>query len=290
MLTIKPYFINWLENKGEFREYLKSKHYNPIYAQSILSYLNKHVKVIREPMDVIRICSSLSCGQQHNLNRALSALLKFYEIKGYDDAYLNSLRKAIPRDNIGVDLNVPTEREILNSLSMLSKAPLKYQALYNLLLDSGLRLTEAVRALNGFKKAEHVKGFHRITLGFFRASKIAYAAYFTERTLSLIYKVKESVKECGARRYYQKYGYVTPKYIRKFAFDTMISLDIPESVADFIQGRTPKKIGAKHYMALMRQADNFYQRYANHLHNLRSHNQSLTLPPTHAINEQHRTP
>ena len=269
---LSPHSLNWVKDKADFLKYLQSKHYNENYAKSILSYLSRHVGIIREPMDIIRICSNLSNGQQHNLNRALSALIKFFEIKGYDMDFLNSLRKAIPRDNIGVDLKIPSEQEISNSIRKLSRAPIKYQALYNLLLDSGLRLTEAVRAINEFKKAEKVNGFYRVTLGYFRASKIAYAAYFTERTLNLIKNVKEKIMESGARRYYSKYEFVTTKYIRKFAFDTMISLDIPESIADFIQGRTPKKIGAKHYMALLRQADNFYGKYAGYLYNLRGRN------------------
>jgi intergrase/recombinase len=44
-------------------------------------------------------------------------------------------------------------------------------------------------------------------------------------------------------------------------FDTMITLGVPESVADFIQGRVARRIGAKHYMSLMRQADSFYGKY-----------------------------
>lgn len=36
-------------------------------------------------------------------------------------------------------------------------------------------------------------------------------------------------------------------------------------VADFIEGRVAKRIGAKHYMALRRQADGFYGRYAEYV-------------------------
>jgi intergrase/recombinase len=46
-------------------------------------------------------------------------------------------------------------------------------------------------------------------------------------------------------------------------------LNIPESVADFIQGRVPKSIGAKHYMQLKRKADQFYPRYAGYVTELR---------------------
>jgi intergrase/recombinase len=46
-------------------------------------------------------------------------------------------------------------------------------------------------------------------------------------------------------------------------------LNIPESVADFIQGRVPKSIGAKHYMQLKRKADQYYPRYAEYVTELR---------------------
>jgi len=56
----------------------------------------------------------------------------------------------------------------------------------------------------------------------------------------------------------------------------MIELDISESVADFIEGRVPTRIGAKHYMALARQADQKYGRYADHVTQLRQKAGSLT--------------
>lgn len=39
----------------------------------------------------------------------------------------------------------------------------------------------------------------------------------------------------------------------------MIELEVPESVADFIEGRVAKKIGSKHYVALARQSCKFTQ-------------------------------
>ncbi len=57
----------------------------------------------------------------------------------------------------------------------------------------------------------------------------------------------------------------------------MITLGIPESIADFVQGRTRKPIGAKHYMAIVRQGDNFYGRYADYLKKLQSRRYLLFL-------------
>jgi len=39
-------------------------------------------------------------------------------------------------------------------------------------------------------------------------------------------------------------------------------LNIPESVADFMEGRVPKTVGARHYMRLKRQAVEYHPRYA----------------------------
>jgi intergrase/recombinase len=48
-----------------------------------------------------------------------------------------------------------------------------------------------------------------------------------------------------------------------------IELGVPESVADFIEGRTPKTIGAKHYMILLRHAKQYYPKYAEYVTQLR---------------------
>jgi intergrase/recombinase len=183
--------------------------------------------------------------------------------------YLDYLRRALPKVVCGIDLKIPSEENIVDSLKKLPKAPLKYQALYNLLIDSGLRLVEAVELINCFKEAEAVTGFCRCELAMFRGEKQAYYGHFSEHTLNLIRQVKEKLVPIAASRYYRKMGYALPKYLRKYAFDKMIDLEIPESIADFIEGRVPKRIGAKHYMALARQASKFYPRYKEYVERLR---------------------
>ena len=49
----------------------------------------------------------------------------------------------------------------------------------------------------------------------------------------------------------------------------MIELEMPESVADFIEGRVPRTIGAIHYLELRQKAIHFYPRYCNYLKKLR---------------------
>jgi intergrase/recombinase len=73
-------------------------------------------------MDVINIFAELTQGQKHNLNRTLRNLLNFLELKGYSKDWLDILRKDIPKDEVNLDLNIPSEEEIIISLKALNKA------------------------------------------------------------------------------------------------------------------------------------------------------------------------
>ena len=235
----------------------------------MLSYLDKHFVSISSPVDIMRVFAKVEKGQRH-LWLGFRAVFNFLEAMGYDAIALRVYRKALPRVSCGIDLNVPEEVSILQSIAKLSKAPPKYIGLYNLLLDSGLRLVEAVKVVSRLDAVERLNGFCRIALGEFRGSKQAYYAYFSEGTYHQLQGFQADLLSAKpATRYYKKMGYIQPKYLRKFAFDKMIELEVPESVADFIEGRVPKRIGAKHYMVLRRQADKFYSKYADYLVKLR---------------------
>jgi hypothetical protein len=41
-------------------------------------------------------------------------------------------------------------------------------------------------------------------------------------------------------------------------FNLLILNNVPESVADFIQGRAPSTVGSMHYLAKVKQADEWY--------------------------------
>ncbi|MBS7636847.1 hypothetical protein KEJ37_05895 [Candidatus Bathyarchaeota archaeon] len=269
------FVLSWPETKKLFLQYVEFKRYEPANAKTLISYLDRFVtQPIKEPLDVMRLFSPLTVGQRHHLNRALRAWFKCLEINmpdGRFKEFLDSLRKVIPKDEVGIDVKVPEEEQIISDLRRIVSEPLPLQAEYNLLLDSGLRLVEVVRLLNDFPEAEHLEGFYRCPVGFFRGSKQAYYCYMTEYTYQLIKKLNEKVSEIRLKRRHQLHKYTRAKYLRKFANDTMTSerLNIPESVADFIQGRVPKSIGAKHYMQLKRKADQFYPRYAEYITELR---------------------
>ncbi len=248
---------------------MRVQEYEERTIKDAVSYLDKYAMVIQEPQDVVALFSNVEAGKRH-VAMGLRYLFNFYQAYGFDKAYLDVLRNMLLKDQTGIDLKIPSEAKIVDSLRRLEKAPMKYQALYNVLLDSGLRLIEAVKLINGFEGAEKVNGFRRCEVGLFRGSKQAFYGHFSERTLQLIKQVDAELKPNSVTTYFRKHGCVAPKYLRKFAFDKMIELEIPESIADFIEGRVPKRIGAKHYMALARQGSKYYPRYAAYLETLRN--------------------
>jgi len=257
----------WAEVKADFLKYLHSIAYNERTIVKVVNQLDKHVSVINEPLDIVELFSKVKHSRRH-LILGLRKLFSFYELQSIDKPYLDSLRAALPKVSCGIDLKIPSEQQIAESLKKLSKAPVKYQALFNVLLDSGLRLIEACELINSFKDAEAVNGFYRCEVAMFRGEKQAYYGHFSEHTLGLIKQVKDKLGDIAASNYFKKYGYVAPKYLRKFAFDKMIELEVPESIADFIEGRVPKRIGAKHYLALARQSSKFYPRYMEYVEKL----------------------
>jgi len=271
---ICPSPIDYPGLRSGFVSFLESKRFDPRYREGMLSYLDRYVKTINGPMDILRLFSGLSGGQQHNLNRGVRNLFNFLGAQGFDEDYLNLLRKNIPRDAVGFDINIPSPEAIVSSLRVIADASPPYRALYELVLDSGLRLVEACRFINSLEEAriERLDGFCVAPLGYFRRSKAAYFAFFTEETRRLMAQLNEKIDARLAASYRRnRPGAVGFKYLRKFANDTMTSeeLSIPESVADFIQGRVPKTVGAMHYMRLKRKAIEFYPRYAEYVRRLR---------------------
>ena len=209
------YCLDWASLRKGFLEYLQSRSYSDKYVVDLLHYLDAHVTVIDGPADIIGIFSRVKKGRRH-VWLGLRVLFNYLEALGYNAELLNVLRKALPKVSCGVDLKVPEEPVIIKSLRLLSRAPRRYQVLYSLLVDSGLRLIEAIEVIAEFRvdNVEQINGFYRIAVGAFRSTKQAYYAYFTEATFKLLTEASLGpLCYTPASRYYKKMGYVCAKYV-----------------------------------------------------------------------------
>jgi len=152
----------------------------------------------------------------------------------------------------------------------MPRLPLRCRALWELCLYSGARAVEAITILNESdeKRLQQVGDVCIYEVGAFRGFKQAYYAFFAPSILDLIHKNgRKNICKTTAAYNFNRHKVIPPKYLRKFAFDSMTSerLNIPESVADFIESRVPKTVGARHYMRLKKQAIEYYPRYAEYL-------------------------
>jgi len=197
--------IDYATVKQDFEVWLRSRSLTDDYVKGILSDLRRFGCPLRLPIDVAKMFQSLSVGQKHGLIRAVRNLLNFYEAQGFaEKAWLDLLRKNIPRDEVGFDINVPVEEQIVGSLKQLSSdgGHAVYFAIYNLILDSGLRVIEAVRLIEDLDhvQIEKVNGFYVATLGMMRKVKLAYYAFFTEYTMELLRKLPYTIGYEAARK------------------------------------------------------------------------------------------
>ncbi|MEM2564533.1 MAG: hypothetical protein QXQ42_02425, partial [Candidatus Bathyarchaeia archaeon] len=140
--------------RDDFLRYASGR-YNPLTVKEMLSYLDRFLgdKLLRGPEDIIEVFSGLSGGQIHQLDRALRAFLNYCLLKGYPEDWIKLLKKAIPKEPEFVDLKVPEEREVTESLKKIREIPAKYGALWALCLESGLRLQEAINLMNNFDES-----------------------------------------------------------------------------------------------------------------------------------------
>jgi intergrase/recombinase len=98
-------------------------------------------------MDIVNMFSGLNMSQKRHLTNGVRNLFNFYQAQGLvGKQYLDMLRDNFPKTSIGVDLNVPTESDVLTALRHLEERDKNRRifALYNLLIDSGLRLVESI--------------------------------------------------------------------------------------------------------------------------------------------------
>ena len=265
--------VDWRKLRQNFLVWLKSRDLAFDYKRSIINYLDRFAPKLSCPLDVVRLFDGLSAGQKHCLLFSLRNLFNYCElVGGFEPRFIDSLRKALPKDSRFVDSYVPSEESVKRSIGKLRRIPEKYKAVYRLLLESGLRLREAVKLTNDFhdfsEKLENHENYVCVPLFWFRRSKKSFYAYFMRETAKMLWNNGEKLSADATSKVCRRYKLVAPKYLRKFVFHKMLELEIPEGVADFIQGRAPKTVGERHYANLKRLADKYYPRYINYLMSL----------------------
>ncbi len=246
-------FVSWNRMQGTSE--------NMLYRY--LLYLRKVVglKLCRKK-DVMKYFGKV--GLSKTSYEAFSRLLTYIEkrFEGYEElAY--RLRKALPRKpRTKADTYIPSDSEILKLKENLAKEREPYVTIYNILVSSGCRLSEAMELLKTFNTTRLVRiseNIYRYHLDFQRKSKNILILYLPKKVVKQIMDLKkrniklphidtveDKFKEAG----------LNVKYIRKWFRQTLKKLRIDSETIEFLQGRkSALGIGGKHYTDFIPLAD-----------------------------------
>ena len=283
----KPkYVIEWDEDiKAKFVEWMRANGRDEDYIRECVRYLDKYMRPMRSPADVVAMFAACKSGRQH-LDRAFRNLLKFYrKIIGYPKSFIEDLKEAIPTIKTGVDTYVPSEEAIIRTLKTLRHAPFKYYLYWWLPLVTGIRpKKDAIRLITeaDLSRAERIEtprgAYYFLELGWVRETKATFVACLPDFIYDMIKAFRESGEKltynaarCFRARLRRK-GIIIEALnsMRDFCYNKLLELGMPESAADFLNGRGPRTIGGKHYMDKICQIKAFYPRYLAYLKELKA--------------------
>ncbi|MEM3316243.1 MAG: integrase, partial [Candidatus Micrarchaeaceae archaeon] len=191
-----------------------------------------------------------------NIKNSVKAWKKYYRWKGLDES---AEKLKIPKKD-GINLYVPTETEIRQSLMKVKGT--KLELLYRLLLESGIRLSEAIKVLREFDPQNDARNneFFLYVLNWSRGTKKSFYVFHVTPLQKIDIRDRYEVTDFAER-----YDIVPAKYVRKFVATKMAELHMETEIIDFIQGRTPRSVLSRHYLNLLALAKESYKKYVEYL-------------------------
>jgi len=245
-------FIKWLYERCSKEHADKQIHY-------LDKYLPERVKNPKELFEVIR---KVEKGKQH-FCVGLRNLLNFYEtFELMNEGSIMKYRKIVKIPKANQDEYVPEDSKVIETFRKFKDE--RYKILFKLLTFSGIRLRESLHLLRTFDSNKLINNdkIAKYPLGLNRRSKKSYYAYMPLEFSNELRRME--LNEDAVSQYFKKKG-LPCKYLRKWNYNFLILNGVPESVADFIQGRASITVGSMHYLAKVKQADEWYSRVVDKL-------------------------
>jgi intergrase/recombinase len=161
-----------------------------------------------------------------------------------------------------IDNFVPTDLEIKDSLDKLS---LKHKQLYLLFLTSGLRKVEGIYLLNNFNnlRYQEYSDYVKINMSYKRKNKNSYFCYLPRGIYIKLKVFFDKITIVALEQEIKRKKLIPIKYCRKWFFTKCVELGIPETIADFYEGRVANSVGSNHYLSRQMLGDKYYSKANN---------------------------
>ncbi len=234
---------------------------SPSSAERYISYLDKLIgdRKIYTPHELAEIFEDKS----KNAKVAIRNFMRFLIRKGYrTKSQLIDFQEVIRVEKSGVRdpaKAFTTTENILKALEHVKDDEVR-TTMIKLLAFTGLRLREAVTLLSEFdkKNLEIVGKVARYKLHKVGKNKKAFYAFMPAEFARKLKRMK--VTEGMFKGDKLAGGIILPNMLRKWNANFLKSQGISEVEIDFIQGRTPEKVIAKHYLMLLDTATKEYEK------------------------------
>ena len=257
----------WDPYKDQFREWLSGKVTGPRtvkdYMNSLDRFLERHkISTIGELVSALQ-----KIDYNHHTVSALRNFITFLELYGIidgDDA--DRIRKYAKMKKANVDRTYISNEEIQEAWKQVKAYKEKRRELaFKLLVFSGLRLAHVHYLLTTFDPEKLILQGNIVKYPLHEAgkgSKRVFYAYMPADFALELERIPDSYDAMRewVRRFKPPAHRVKGKLIRKWHFNFLIRHGVPFEVADFIQGRSAKSVGERHYANLELLADEAYSR------------------------------
>lgn len=170
----------------------------------------------------------------------------------------------------GIDSYVPSKEEISNSLEIVKSKYPEFLSIYQFMIESGCRFTEAKNFITTFEE-KNIEIKDRIALYrnfYLKGNKSSFYLFFTKETYDkLSFKLTERNFDYYREKISNDKEVVSLKYLRKYNFTLLIKAGIDFEITNFLQGRCSSNIGFNHYLAKKEIAMKEYEKIINSLKN-----------------------
>jgi intergrase/recombinase len=254
--------FDYRNNREGFKKWMNAN-CSTEHSNAIVAYLDRYLTTaIDNPIDLFFLIENVKKGKRQ-FSMGIRDLLKYLEAFSLiDEDSLIRYRKVVKIPKANTDNFVPDDEQVISALNKIEDK--QYRLVYKLLVYSGIRLREGVYLLNNYRENRIITNgvIAKYPLSLERKTKKVYYAYMPEE---FSYEVKRlDLKEPAVRQHIAR-RQLASKYLRKWHYNFLISNNVPESVSDYIQGRSPSTVGSMHYLAKTQQADLWYGKVVDKL-------------------------
>jgi len=245
---------------AEFFEYLSLQQYSEGQYRQHTSYFKKHLqdRKFDSPLALQKYIDGKQAGVRH-ITKVARVYLNYCEkFERLSPELIEKYRKFLKIRHSRVDVYVPSDEEVQDAYSKVQQDSVLGLILL-VLATSGIRLVECLDFLKGYdqKRFKQHKGFVSYPVAELRHTKNINNIYLPDFVYKQLQHINASYQSIRMQ-YKRNGGTLSLKYLRKWHYNFMLYNQVPESVADFIQGRSSKSVSANHYLAKSQQAEHWY--------------------------------